>query len=81
MHLIPERDQTAHPYALLLGGGDLVADSLTGHLALKLSEGQQDVEGKASIDVVVLNCWVTATNDTPRASNSSTILAKSASVG
>ena len=31
------------------------------------------------IDVVVLNCWVTATNDTPQASNSSTIRAKSAS--
>jgi len=27
----------------------------------------------------VLNCWVTATNDTPRASNISTIFAKSAS--
>src|SRR6202035_5909185 len=31
------------------------------------------------IDVVVLNCWVTATKETPRASNTSTILAKSAS--
>jgi len=31
------------------------------------------------IEVVVLNCWVTATNDTPRASNISTILAKSVS--
>jgi hypothetical protein len=31
------------------------------------------------IEVVVLNCWVTATKDTPRASNISTILAKSAS--
>ena len=29
--------------------------------------------------VVVLNCWVTATNETPRASKTSTILAKSAS--
>src|SRR5712672_1502186 len=29
------------------------------------------------IKVVVLNCWVTATNEIPRASNSSTILAKS----
>jgi hypothetical protein len=28
---------------------------------------------------VVLNCWVTETNDTPCASNSSTSLAKSAS--
>ena len=31
------------------------------------------------IDVVVLNCWVTDTNDTPRASKLSVILAKSAS--
>jgi hypothetical protein len=31
------------------------------------------------IEVVVLNCWVTETNDTPCASNSSTSLAKSAS--
>src|ERR1700692_3564297 len=31
------------------------------------------------IEVVVLNCWVTETNETPCASNSSTSLAKSAS--
>jgi hypothetical protein len=31
------------------------------------------------IEVVVLNCWVTETNDTPRLSNTSTILAKSPS--
>ena len=31
------------------------------------------------IEVVVLNCCVTATNEIPHASNSSTILAKSAS--
>src|SRR6478736_4355754 len=30
------------------------------------------------IDVVVLNCWVTETNETPAASKISTILAKSA---
>ena len=30
------------------------------------------------IEVVVLNCWVTATNDTPLPSKISTILAKSA---
>src|SRR5258706_10353781 len=30
------------------------------------------------IEVVVLNCWVTETNDTPRLSKSSTSLAKSA---
>ena len=31
------------------------------------------------IEVVVLNCWVTETNDTPCWSNNSTSLAKSAS--
>jgi len=31
------------------------------------------------IELVVLNCWVTDTKETPRASNTSTILAKSAS--
>ena len=30
------------------------------------------------IEVVVLNCWVTETKDTPLRSNTSTILAKSA---
>lgn len=30
------------------------------------------------MEVVVLNCWVTETNETPSASNSSTSLAKSA---
>src|ERR1700677_520851 len=48
MHVVADRDQTTHPYALLLGSGDLVADSLPRHLALKLGEGQQDVECQAS---------------------------------
>jgi DNA-binding transcriptional regulator LsrR (DeoR family) len=34
---------------------------------------------RESDDFVVLNCWVTETNETPWASNSSTSLAKSAS--
>src|SRR5882724_13719887 len=33
---------------------------------------------KRPMDVVVLNCWVTETNETPAASKISTILAKSA---
>ena len=32
-----------------------------------------------TIEVVVLNCWVTETNETPWASNNSISLAKSAS--
>jgi hypothetical protein len=39
----------------------------------------KEIEQSRPIEVVVLNCWVTATNETPCASNSSTSLAKSAS--
>ena len=38
----------AHPQALLLGGGDLVADALTRDLALELGEGQQHVQHEAT---------------------------------
>ena len=79
MHFLAERDQTTHAHSLLLGSGDLVADPLASHLALELGKGQQDIERQASIDVVVLNCWVTAMKDTACASNTSTILAKSVS--
>src|SRR5215831_17152578 len=34
--IIAERRQSAHPHALLLRRGDLVADPLAGHLPLKL---------------------------------------------
>ena len=44
LHVISERRLSAHPHALLLRGGDLVADSLPGDLALELGEGQQHVE-------------------------------------
>ena len=57
----------AHPHPLALGGGDLVADALAGDLALKLGEGQQDVEHQPPIEVVVLNCWVTDTKGHPLA--------------
>jgi hypothetical protein len=78
-HVVSERNQTTHPHSLPLGGGDLVADPFGGYLTFELREGQQDVKRQASIDVVVLNCWVTATKETPRASNTSTIFAKSVS--
>src|ERR1700730_1476026 len=42
-HLVPERHQAAHPDTLALGGGDLVADALAGHLPLELREREQDV--------------------------------------
>ena len=45
--LIAERHHAADPDALLLGGGDLVADALSRDLALELGEGQQHVEGQS----------------------------------
>src|SRR6266481_3734665 len=44
--VIAERHNTAHPHALLLRGGDLVADPFTGDLALELGKGQQHIEGQ-----------------------------------
>src|SRR5207247_8048487 len=44
--IIAERRVTAHPHALLLRGGDLVADPFAGDLPLELSKGQQHVEGQ-----------------------------------
>ena len=61
---ISERNDAPHPYALLLGGGDLVPDSLAGDLSLELGEGQEHVEPQSSMLVVVLNAWVTETNET-----------------
>ena len=45
---IAKRHNAAHPDALLLRSGDLVADPLAGNLALKLGEGQKHVEGQPS---------------------------------
>jgi hypothetical protein len=43
---VAERDRSAHPDALPLRGGDLVADPLASDLALELGEGQQHIEGQ-----------------------------------
>ena len=43
-HVVAERHGAAHPHALALGGGDLVADALAGDLALELGEGEQHVQ-------------------------------------
>src|SRR6516165_8460778 len=45
--VVAERGLTAHPHALLLGGGDFVTDALAGNLALELSKRQEDVERQA----------------------------------
>src|SRR5215469_8211170 len=47
LYPIPERRHPAHPHALLLRRGDLVADALADDLALELREGQQHVEAQA----------------------------------
>ena len=47
LHPVTERRHPAHPHPLLFRGGDLVADTLADHLALKLREGQQNIEGQA----------------------------------
>ncbi len=44
--LVAEGRPAAHPHALLLGSGDLVADAFAGDLSLELGEGEQDVEGQ-----------------------------------
>src|SRR5207249_2110221 len=44
--VVAERHVAAHPYALLLRGGDLVADPFAGDLPLELGKGQQHIEGQ-----------------------------------
>jgi len=79
LQLIAEGEGATHPKPFALGGGNLVPDTLGGDLPLELGKGQQHVEVSRPMDVVVLNCWVTETKETPWASNSSTSFAKSAS--
>src|SRR4051812_48905478 len=45
--VIAQRHIAAHPHALLLRGGDLVADAFTGDLPLELRKGQQYIERQA----------------------------------
>src|SRR6202047_5020415 len=45
--VIAPRHIPAHPHALLLRRGDLVADAFTGDLALELGKGQQHIERQA----------------------------------
>ena len=60
-------------------GGDLVADALADDLTLELRKDNRTLRVRRPIEVVVLNCWVTETNDVLLVSRISTILAKSAS--
>jgi hypothetical protein len=45
LHSVTEWHAAAHPHALLLGGGNLVPDTLAYHLALELGEGQKHIQG------------------------------------
>src|SRR5690348_4515920 len=47
--VIAQRDISAHPHALLLRCGDLVADTFAGNLPLELSKRQQHIEGNAPL--------------------------------
>ena len=47
-HGIAEGEGTSDPDALLLGGRDLVPDTLRGDLPFELGKGQENVEGQAS---------------------------------
>src|SRR5438105_5785501 len=69
---VSERGYAADPQPLALGGRDLVADALGSDFPLELGKRQQDIERQPPHRVVVLNCWVTETNDTPCPSNNST---------
>src|SRR4051794_14988379 len=62
LRVIAERRVAAHPHALLLRGGDLVADALAGDLTLELGKGNRTLRVSRPIELVVLNCWVTETN-------------------
>jgi hypothetical protein len=63
LDVVAERHIAAHPHALGLRRGDLVANALAGDLALELGKGEQHVERQAPIEVVVLNCWVPDTKE------------------
>src|SRR6202040_1783405 len=74
--VIAQRHIAAHPHALFFRRGDLVADAFAGDLPLELSKRQQHIERQPPIELVVLNCCVTETNDTASASKRSTSRAK-----
>jgi len=48
LDVVAQRWNAAHPHALALGGGDLVADALPCDLSLKLGKRQKHVEGEAT---------------------------------
>src|ERR1700737_2586348 len=64
----------------VIGGlGDLVADALALTSRSNCAKDSSTLRVSRPIELAVLNCWVTETNDTPWASKISTSRAKSAS--
>ena len=47
-HIKTQWRHAAHPHALFLGGGDLVADAFAGDFPLELGEGKQDIQRQPS---------------------------------
>src|SRR5208282_5983479 len=80
LDVVAERGLAAHPHALLFGCGDLVADARSPVTSRSnWANESSTLSVRRPMLLVVLNAWVTDTNDTPCASKTSTILAKSAS--
>ena len=57
LDVVAERRQPAHPHSFLLGGRDLVADTLRRDLALELGKGEQHVQrepahGSAGVELL-----------------------------
>src|SRR4029450_5804653 len=74
---IAERDRAADPNALALGGSELVCSPISSRS--NWAKDSSTLSVSRPMLELVLNDWVTETNETPWASNSSMSLAKSAS--
>ena len=78
--VIAQRDIATHPHALFLRCGDLVARMRSPVTSRSnCAKDNSTLSVRRPIEVVVLNCCVTETNDAPLVSRISTILAKLAS--
>src|SRR5215467_835277 len=76
---IPERRHPAHPHPFLFDAAILSRMRSPMTSRSNCAKDSRTLRVKRPIEVVVLNCCVTETNDVPLASRISTILAKSAS--
>ena len=76
---VAERRDSAHPEALALARGDLVADASPVTLSSNWARESRMFNINRPMEVVVLNCWVTETKETPWRSKTSIIREKSVS--